>query len=265
MVKNFNSSNQNEWACVLGGGSGLGLASAKKLALHGMHICIIHRTRRSQLEKLAKEIEEIKECNVLCVDFNLDALQNENISSVKEFFIKDSKKVKVLLHSIAKGNLKPIISDIQKNHLSAKDFTLTIDAMALSLYAWVEEFLEAKLFSPQASILAFTSAGSRKTLPNYAAVGAAKATLEALIRSLAYELAPLHITANCIEAGVTKTESLLLIPGSDKLIEEALKHNPNERLTLPEDVANAVYLLALPEARWITGTIIPVDGGEHLR
>ena len=65
--------------------------------------------------------------------------------------------------------------------------------------------------------------------------------------------------------GVTDTRSLRMIPGSDKIIEHSLKRNPHCRLTLPEDVANVVYLLCKDEAAWITGTVIPVDGGEHLR
>jgi enoyl-[acyl-carrier protein] reductase I len=56
-----------------------------------------------------------------------------------------------------------------------------------------------------------------------------------------------------------------MIPGNEVLVETALKRNPNHRLTKPEDVANVVYLLNKKEASWITGTIIPVDGGEHLR
>jgi len=55
-----------------------------------------------------------------------------------------------------------------------------------------------------------------------------------------------------------------MIPGSDQIREHTLRRNPNNRLTTPEDVANVVYLLSRDEAQWITGTIIPVDGGEHL-
>ena len=76
---------------------------------------------------------------------------------------------------------------------------------------------------------------------------------------------PLGITANCIQAGVTDTESLQMIPGSDALKEQALMRNPFKRLTVPEDVANAVYLLTKDEAKWINGTVLKVDGGEHLR
>ena len=96
-------------------------------------------------------------------------------------------------------------------------------------------------------------------------VSAAKVTLEAITRSIALEFAPFGIRANCIQAGITDTASLRMIPGSDQLKEHAIKRNPFNRLTLPEDVANAVYLLSKDEAAWINGTILKVDGGENLR
>ena len=82
---------------------------------------------------------------------------------------------------------------------------------------------------------------------------------------MAVEFAPFGIKVNCIQAGVTDTRSLRLIPGSDKLMEIASQRNPAKRLTRPEDVANAVYLLCRKEANWINGTTLIVDGGEHLR
>lgn len=70
--------------------------------------------------------------------------------------------------------------------------------------------------------------------------------------------------ANVINAGVTDTPSLALIPGYDELVAKATASNPLGRMTMPEDVANVVYLLSRPEADWINGTIINVDGGESL-
>ncbi len=122
-----------------------------------------------------------------------------------------------------------------------------------------------KGFSDKARNIAFTSEGNTKVWPGYAAVSAAKAVLEALMRNMAMELAPLGITTNCIQAGTTKTPSFLIIPGSNELAAMAKKRNPFNRLTTPEDVANAVYLLCKKEAGWINGTIVKVDGGESLR
>lgn len=269
MVTNFEfntEDNSNSWALILGGSSGLGLASAKKLAQKGLNICIVHRTRRSKLADFNSELDKLRANGVHIEAFNKDALHEETIAELLSFF-KDKKAVlKLLLHSIAKGNLKPIYSvDNHVSTLTGTDFMLTAEAMAISLYDWASAFAKAELFETNGKILTFTSEGSSKPLPNYAAVSMAKAALEAIVRSLAFELAPLKITANCIQAGVTNTESLQLIPGSDLLITQALDRNPQKRLTTPEDVANVVYLLTKPEANWINGTVIPVDGGEHLR
>ena len=125
--------------------------------------------------------------------------------------------------------------------------------------------IEAGKFSDNARNLAFTSEGNSKVWPGYAAVSAAKATLEAFMRSMAVEYAPLGITTNCIQAGATETPSFKMIPGSDVLAGTTRKRNPFGRLTTPEDVANAVYLISRQEAAWINGTVLKVDGGESLR
>ena len=149
--------------------------------------------------------------------------------------------------------------------LTSEDYKLTIDAMGTSLLDWSKAILEANLFSEQARIIAFTSEGNNKVIPNYGAVSAAKVVLESIIKQMAVEFAPYGITSNAIQAGVTDTSSLRLIPGADKLKAMATKRNPFQRLTRPEDVANAVYLLTRDEAQWLNGNVIKVDGGEHLR
>ena len=103
---------------------------------------------------------------------------------------------------------------------------------------------------------------NRKAIRNYGSVSTAKVALEAISRNIALEFAPYGIRANCIQAGITDTRSLRMIPGNEKMKEQALERNPFHRLTTPEDVANVVYLLCRDEAAWINGAIIPVDGGE---
>jgi len=259
MVNEF----ENTWAIILGGSSGLGLASAKKLAENGMNICIIHRNTRVELPEIEQEFEEIKSKGVSLLRFNMDALQPEKrqeiISQIKSEIGSD--KVKCLIHSIAKGSLKSMTAG---NSLTNDDFLLTIHAMAISLYDWTKSIFDAALFHQDARIISFTSEGSLKPIPNYGAVSAAKATLEAISRQIAAEFAPFGIKSNCIQAGVTDTKSLQLIPNSEKIKEIAIKRNPFKRLTTPEDVANVVYILCKDEAKWINGTIIKVDGGESL-
>lgn len=256
----------NYWALILGGSSGLGLATAKKLAQHGMNICIVYRGPRMQEEAIQKEFETITQEGVQFKAFNTDAFNRQK----REALIQDLKtvlgtqqKIRVMVHSVAKGNLKPMVSKGEPE-LKHDDFTLTIQAMGISLYDWTKSIFEADLFATDARIISFTSEGNSKAWRSYAAVSAAKVTLEAISRNMALEFAHFGIKVNCIQAGVTDTTSLRMIPGSEQIIKHTLKRNPNKRLTTPEDVANAVYLLTKDEAAWITGTVIPVDGGEHL-
>ena len=137
--------------------------------------------------------------------------------------------------------------------------------MGTSWWQWVRACVKNDVFADRVSNMAFTSEGNQKIWEGYGAVSAAKATLEALMRQMAVELAPMGVTSNCIQAGITQTTSFAMIPGSEQLAEMAKKRNPFKRLTMPEDVANAVYVLTLPESNWINGNIIKVDGGESLR
>ncbi|WP_394749067.1 enoyl-ACP reductase FabI [Spongiimicrobium salis] len=257
---------KDKWALILGGSSGLGLASALKLAEHGFNILIVHRDRKTDVPGIEQQFHRISDYGVQCRSWNQDAIQPERrlklIREIKDTLGQESC-IHVLVHSIAKGNLKPMFSE-QERTLDHQDFRLTLDAMAISLYDWTKSLVQENLFFEDSRIISFTSEGNRKAWPNYAAVSAAKATLEAITRNIALEFAPLGIKANCIQAGMTDTKSFQMIPGSAQLKANALERNPSGRLTQPEDVANVVYLLTRKEAAWITGTVLKVDGGEHL-
>jgi len=258
---------KNEWALILGASSGLGLASAEKLAQHGYNLILIHRDRRSDLPKINSSFKAMKALGITVHSYNIDATnldkRNNTIDDIKTQ-LAETAKIKVLIHSIAKGNLKPMWSETE-HVLGNADFHLTIEAMAISLYDWTRKLIEQKMLSTDARIIAFTSEGNTKAWENYAAVSAAKATLEALVRNMALEFAAQGIKVNCVQAGITDTDSFKQIPGSDVLREHAINRNPFHRLTKPEDVANVVYLLTRDEAKWITGSIIKADGGESLR
>jgi enoyl-[acyl-carrier protein] reductase III len=257
---------KNYWAIILGGSRGLGFASAKKLAAHGMNICIVHRDRRTDQKEINKKFGEIISNGVNFISYNMDAAnpkqRSEIISGIKSS-MGENGKIRVLLHSIANGNLKPMV-DNNIQVLKSTDFKMTIEIMATSLYDWVQELFRNDLFSSDARVISFTSEGSSKAWKYYGAISASKAVLEAITRNIALEFAPFGIRANCIQAGITDTTSFRMIPGHEQLREYSKLRNPFKKLTSPEDIANAVYLLSLDEASWINGTVIQVNGGEHL-
>ncbi len=252
-----------KWAIILGGSSGIGLATVKKLGKHGYNLIIAHRDRRSDLDQINAHFNAIRESSVSVEAFNFDATNEakiaEHINQIKDLVGQD--QIAVFVHAISRGNLKPLIGNPR---LTLQDLSLTIDAMALSLQLWVNQLTDASLLTDGSTIVTLSSAGSEKIWPGYAAVGMAKSTLETLSKYLAVELAEKNIRVVCVKAGITDTPSLKMIPGYDQLKTYATTRNPSGRMTLPEDVANAIYILTLPEAKWITGSIIHVDGGEHL-
>jgi len=120
-----------QWAVILGGSSGFGLATAQVLAEHGMNLCIVHRDRRSQLAGIEPEFEKLRGLGVAVQTHNTDAL-----SAAKRGAVLDSLadalgegRVRVLLHSIAFGNLKPLAPPMSR---TARDATQKL-ASALGL------------------------------------------------------------------------------------------------------------------------------------
>ena len=264
MVKEFE--NKNYWALILGGSSGLGLATAKKLAMHGCHIMVVHRNSKTDMPAIEQAFAQIKATGVDLLAFNKDAMQAEKrdaiINTIREK-LGEQGKIRALVHSIAKGNLKPMTGD-ERSSLQNDDFHLTLESMAISLYDWTKLLYENKLFAADARVISFSSEENTKAFRSYSAVSAAKAALEAITRNIALEFAPHGIKANCVQAGVTDTASFRMIPGHEQLKSHAMDRNPFKRLTTPQDVADVVYLLCKDEAAWINGSTIIADGGEHI-
>jgi len=100
---------RHEWAVVLGGSSGFGLATAGALAEHGMNLCLVHRDRRGAMARIEPEFEKLRGHGVELRTFNLDALDAGKRSEVLDALageLGEAGRVRVLLHSIAFGNLK---------------------------------------------------------------------------------------------------------------------------------------------------------------
>ena len=250
-----------QWALILGASSGIGAACAKKLAESGLNIYGIYlRKPQSVVDELT---DYIKSQNVDVCFHKMNAMNEDKRLEVMNN-LKDLGQVKCFIHSIAFGTLKPMISKDKNSSLDSKNIDMTLSVMGSSLVYWAQDLYQNKLFNKGSQIFSMTSAGGRKQWKSYGAVSMAKAALESASRQLAIELAPDGIGVNAIQAGVTDTPALRKIPGNDKMIDFATKHNPSGRLTTPEDIAEYICLLSQSNNSWLTGNVIRIDGGEDI-
>ena len=257
----------NHYVLILGASSGFGRAAAIALAKQGYHILGVHLDRAGGMAMVEELKTELESYGVRQHYWNMNAAdagnRSELMEAIKAEFAKhEGATIRLLLHSLAFGTLKPLVSHEGESTINQKNLEMTMDVMANSLVYYTQDVVAHGLMAPGGRIAGLTSAGATRVLPMYGAVSAAKAAMESYCRQLALELAPYGITANAIRAGVTYTPALAKIPGSDVIMNNAFMRNPSHRLTTPEDVANVLTLLVRDEAAWINGEVLGVDGGE---
>lgn len=258
---------EGHWALILGASSGFGAATSRALAAAGMNIFGVHLDPRSRLSRAEEVIADIEATGSKAVFFNTNAASERTrtrvLDRMEETLAEDpADSVHFLLHSLAFGSLLPFIAEDPGGAISESQMDMTLRVMAHTLVYWVQDLVRRDLLRRGGRVYALSSEGAERMALNYGAVSAAKAALESHMRQLSLELGPRGIAVNCLRPGVTDTPALRAIPGHEAYMKEALRRNPHGRLTTPEDVATTLVGLANPRIAWISGAVIPVDGGE---
>ncbi len=251
------------WVLILGGSTGHGAATAKRLAKDGYGIIAFHFDRGEAKIIAGETIAEVNETTGgKCHYFNTNAASLETmdkyIPQIAE--ITGSQPLKLMLHSIAFGTTTNFFGEKPVNQ---KQMDMTVHVMGNSILYWTQKLHDAKLLAKGSRILGLTSEGNYVAMEGYGPVSVAKVAMEAIIRQIGWELGQFGITANSIQAGVTPTRALTKITDNwEAWVENTKKRNPMRRTTQPEDVANTISLLLRPEADFINCSIIYCDGGE---
>jgi len=258
---------QGKWALILGASSGFGAATGKALAAAGMNIAGVHLDLRATLPIAKQTIADIEATGARALFFNTNAADPDKRGKVLDGIaaaLGPGETVHVFMHSLAFGTLKPFIADAPEDAIDQAQMEMTSNVMAHSLVYWTQDLVRRGLLSRGSRIFSMTSEGSQRVVPNYGAVSAAKAALESHTRQLAFELGSRGVLVNCINAGVTDTAALRKIPGHEAMIEATLRRNPQARMTTPADVAATIVALSQPDVKFVSGSVIFVDGGEAI-
>ena len=237
-------------ALVTGAARGIGRAIATKLAQAGADIVVNYYNSHEEAEALC---EQFRALGRRAVAIKASVSQPDSVDELFTELRKHFDHLDIVVSNAASGVLKPAL-DMTLKHWR---WCMETNAFALNLLAQ----RAAPLMGAGGRIIAMSSLGSVRAMPNYAFIGASKAALESLVRSLAQELGPSGIRVNAVSAGVVETDALSYFPNRAELVESFKARTPAGPVLAPEDVAGAVYLLCLPEASMINGHTLFVDGG----
>lgn len=240
-------------ALITGGARGIGAATALKLARSGCDIAIFYYNSSDAAMILTDEIAALGR---QAKAYQVNVADRSSVQESLLLFQQDFNRLDFLISNAASGVLKSTMN------LSAKHWRWCMETNALALHHLVSVY--QPLMPKGSRIVALSSIGSHRAIPNYAFIGASKAALESLVRSLSLELAMDGISVNTISAGVVDTDALKYFPNREALLDAYQAHSLSKRPLIAEDVADAVYLLCLPEAEMIKGQTIFVDAGYSI-
>jgi enoyl-[acyl-carrier protein] reductase III len=241
-------------ALVTGGTRGIGKAISLRLA-EGELKTIFVNYLQNDIEA-QKTSDLIKKNGRRCIPIKANLLYPNEIDIMFEQIQKHSDHINVFIHCAALNAFKPL-KDTKPNQ-----WDLTINVNSRGFLYCVQKCIP--LMKRGGKIVAVSSLGSQRVIPNYGAMGPTKAALETTVKYLAAELAVENIQVNGVSGGFIDTDSLKNFPEYEQLIQKVIGKTPANRIGTPQDIAEAVYFLISPAAEFIYGQTVIVDGGLSL-
>jgi len=243
---------KNNIAVITGGASGLGLAAAKKFVEQNIKTIIIGRNE----ENLAKTADELGDlCSYKVFDLN-------NLSSIPQLIndiVLEYGTIDILVNN-AGINLKKHFTDV-----TDEEFQQVIQTNLNSVFAISREAAKVMIANGEGCIINISSMAAQYGIPYVIAYTAAKTGIEGITKAMAVELSPKGIRVNCVAPGFIKTNmSAKALDNDPERKQKVLSRTPMGKLGEPEDVAEAIFFLASDAAKYITGVVLPVDGGNSI-
>ena len=240
-------------AIITGGASGIGFAIALKFTRHQIRTIVIGRDQK-KLDDAKKALGSL--CEPIAYDLNMLS----GIPQLAETLFHRFGRIDILVNN-AGINLKKEFTDVTDEEFQKIQLTNVNSVFALSREV-IRRMLDQKTGG---AIVNISSMASQYGLPKVIAYTASKAAIEGMTRAMAVELSPQGIRVNCIAPGFIATEmSAKALNGDPGRMEKVMSRTPMGYLGTPADIGEAALFLASDEARYITGVVLPVDGGNSI-
>ena len=238
-------------AIVTGGSSGLGYATATKFCNEGIKTYIVGKTKE-KTENACKALGQ----NAVPIIFDLTKL--DGIPAMIKEIAKDGN-IDILVNN-AGINMKKEFIDV-----TDEEFLGIIHLNVLSIFTVSKEVVKVMKDNGGGNIVNISSMASQYGIPKVIAYTASKGAIEAMTRAMAVDLAQYGIRVNCVAPGFIKTKmSDKAFNDEPKRRDKVLNRTPMGILGKPSNIADAVYFYSTNESSFVTGTILPVDGGNSI-
>ena len=242
---------QDKVVLVTGASRGIGRSAVRLLASQGAKVAINY-FNSDEHALMVKEI--IEEDGGVAEIFQADTTDPDQIKTLIQQVNSHFGKIDVLVANAAIGfKITPFVNS------NWEDFEIKITDELRSFYLLCKEVVPGMKERKCGSIIAVSSTMSKHPQSGYSAHSAAKAALDAFVRTLALELGPDGIRINTVAPGLTITDATATM--SRRIKDSAAENCPLRRNGMPRDVSGAILFLASDLSQFITGSYLPVDGG----
>lgn len=239
-------------AIVTGGGSGIGLAITEKFVQHGIRTVIIGR----DIQKLDAAGEKL---GPLCVPMQGDLSDLDAIPALMQEISSRYGAINILVNN-AGINLKKLFTEV-----TDEDFQRILLTNVTAMFSLSREVVKQMISNGGGSIINISSMAAQYGIPKVIAYTASKSAIEGMTRAMAVELSPQGIRVNCIAPGFIATDmSAKALDNDPERKQKVLSRTPMGALGVPADIGDAALFLSGDSARYITGVILPVDGGNSI-
>jgi NAD(P)-dependent dehydrogenase (short-subunit alcohol dehydrogenase family) len=239
-------------ALITGGGSGIGLAIAEKFVQNGILTIIIGRDRK-RLDTARQQLGE--RCHTICQDLNdLPA-----IPALVRQLIDRYGHIDILVNNAGINQKKDF------TEVTDEEFDQILHTNVKSIFALSREVVKTMIPNGRGNIINISSMASQYGIPKVIAYTASKSAIEGMTRAMAVELSPKGILVNCIAPGFIATDmSSRALNGDAERKQKVFSRTPLGKLGDPSDIGDAAFFLASGQAKYMTGVILPVDGGNSI-